>query len=233
MKKFFYLVTLVVISLSIFTACEPSIGKDGVGKHKGHEYVDLGLSVKWATCNVGAESPEEYGDYFAWGEVESKTTYDWSTYKYGSDYNQLTKYCNDSDLGYNGFTDNKTVLDPEDDAATVNWGGKWRMPTVEEQEELKDNCTWTLTTKQGIKGYKLTSKIDGYTDCSIFLPIAGYMGRTGLYDTKCGYYWGSSLYVYGGASFWAGSLGLLSDGRIWSHCFLDRYMGYLVRPVLP
>ena len=92
----------------------------------GHEYVDLGLSVKWATCNVGADSPEEYGYHFAWGETSPKTTYNWSTYKYcnGDEYS-MTKYCDDSF----GTVDNKTTLELSDDAARVNWGGKWRMPT--------------------------------------------------------------------------------------------------------
>ena len=107
------------------------------------EYVDLGLSVKWATCNVGANSPEEYGDYFAWGETTSKDKYNWNYYKYckGSS-TTFTKYCNKSSYGYNGFTDTKTKLDPDDDAATVNWGGSWRMPTVAEMTELQSECTW-------------------------------------------------------------------------------------------
>ena len=103
-----------------------------------HEYVDLGLSVKWATCNMGASSPEEYGDHYAWGETETESTYDWNTYKWckGSK-NTLTKYCTDSDYG---TVDNKTVLDPEDDVAQVKWGGNWRMPTDAEIEELRENC---------------------------------------------------------------------------------------------
>ena len=103
--------------------------------HSFHEYVDLGLpsGLLWATCNVGADAPEDYGDYIAWGETTPKTTYNWSTYQYcmGS-YNTLTKYCNKTSFGYNGFTDNLTTLLPEDDAATANWGSGWRMPTEEE-----------------------------------------------------------------------------------------------------
>lgn len=224
MKKFFYLVTLVVISLSIFTACEPSIGKDGVGKHKGHEYVDLGLSVKWATCNVGATTPEEYGDYFAWGEVEPKTTYNWSTYKYGTASDQLTKYCNNSSYGKDGFTDNKTVLDPEDDAATANWGGAWRMPTKAEQDELFVNCTWTWTTQNGVNGYKVI----GPNGSSIFLPAAGYMYEgtpddAGLSDS----YWTSSLYTYGPDRVC--SVYFDSIGMSWGSGF--RLVGRSVRPV--
>ena len=155
-----------------------------------HECVDLGLSVKWATCNVGADSPEDYGDYFAWGEVESKTTYDWSTYKYGLDYNKLTKYSSKSRYGKDGFTDSKTVLDPEDDAATANWGGAWRMPTKAERDELLNNCRWDWTTQNGVNGYKVT----GPNGNSIFLPAAGHMSEGALrYAGLRGYYWSSSL----------------------------------------
>ena len=160
----------------------------------GHEYVDLGLpsGLKWATCNVGATTPEEYGDYFAWGEVEPKTTYNWSTYKYGTDEDQLTKYCNNSDYGKYGFTDNKTILDPGDDAATMNWGGSWRMPTKAEQDELRTKCTWDWTTQSGVSGYKVT----GLNGNSIFLPAAGYMvGDTLFLAGSFGYYWSSSLYA--------------------------------------
>ena len=119
----------------------------------GHEYVDLGLpsGTLWATCNIGASKPEEYGDYFAWGETEPKDYYEWSNYKWcnGSE-NTLTKYCSDSDYGYNGFVDNKTELDPEDDAAYVNWGASWRMPTVEQVDELIDNCTFQRVQRNGV-----------------------------------------------------------------------------------
>ena len=158
------------------------------------EYVDLGLSVKWATCNVGANSPEDYGDYFAWGETEPKDYYNWSTYKWcnGSMYT-MTKYCETK--GY-GTVDNKTTLELTDDAARVNWGGKWRMPTRAEQDELRSssNCTWTWTTQNGVKGYKVTSKKNGN---SIFLPAAGYRDYGDLYSAgSYGYYWSSSLYAY-------------------------------------
>lgn len=167
--------------------CDPETPEVGT-----HEYVDLGLSVKWATCNVGATTPEEYGYYFAWGEVEPKTTYDWSTYKYGTNYDQLTKYCNNSSYGKGGFTDNKTVLDPEDDAAAVNWGGAWRMPTKAEQDELHNNCTWTWTTQNGVNGYKVT----GPNGNSIFLPAAGLMFEGTLsYAGSDGNYWSSSLHT--------------------------------------
>ena len=191
MKKIFYLVALVAISL-LFVQCEEQELGKGSGRHKGREYVDLGLSVKWATCNVGANSPEEYGDYFAWGEVEPKTTYNWSTYKYcaGSSLT-MTKYCSQSSYGNNGFTDSKTVLDPEDDAATANWGGAWRMPTKAEQDELRNICTWVWTTQNGVNG----SKVTGPNGNSIFLPAAGYMHNSDLGNAGLSGFWSSSLYT--------------------------------------
>ena len=124
-----------------------------------HEYVDLGLpsGTLWATYNVGANSPEEYGDYFAWGETQPKDTYTWSTYQYangGSPWGNpnLTKYCANSQYGYNGYVDDLTILLPEDDAATANWGSNWRMPTQEEWWELGSNTTHTWTTQNGVNG---------------------------------------------------------------------------------
>ena len=114
----------------------------------GYQYVDLGLSVKWATCNVGASNPEEYGKYFAWGETTSKSYYNGSTYTY---------------------TDNPTTLPMSVDAARANWGGKWRMPTIDEFEELRNNCTWKWTTQNGVNGYN----VRGQNDNCIFLPAAG------------------------------------------------------------
>ena len=117
--------------------------------YNGHEYVDLGLpsGLKWATCNVGASSPEDYGDYYAWGETETKSTYNWSTYKWcnGSS-STLTKYCTDSSRG---TVDDKTTLDLEDDVAHVKWGGDWRMPTRQNYSELIYNCIWEWTTQGG------------------------------------------------------------------------------------
>ena len=159
------------------------------GTENGYAYVNLGLSVKWATMNVGASSPEDYGDYFAWGETEPKTTYNWSTYKWcnGSS-NTLTKYNNSSSYG---TVDNKTQLELTDDAARANWGGSWRMPTDAELTELREQCTWTLTTQNGVKGYKVTSKSNGN---SIFLPAAGLREYSSLYDAgSYGYFWSGSL----------------------------------------
>jgi hypothetical protein len=192
-------------------------------KESVHEYVDLGLSVKWATCNVGATKPEEYGDYFAWGETQPKDYYDWSTYKWcNGSYNTLTKYNNSSSYG---TVDNKTQLELSDDAARANWGGSWRMPTRAEQDELRENCTWTWTTQNGVNGYKVTSKKNGN---SIFLPAAGYRYDSSLYDAGgYGYYWSSSLYT--DSPYGAYDLDFYSDYVGWNN--YDRYVGFTVRPV--
>ena len=190
--------------------------------------VDLGLSVKWATCNVGANKPEEYGDYFAWGETQPKAIYDWSTYKWcdGSK-TTLTKYNTKSDYGY---VDNKTELEASDDAARVNWGGNWRMPTKEEQDELRTECTWEWTTHNGVRGYKVTSNKAGYTDKSIFLPAAGYFDYKSLdYAGSYGYYWSSSLHT--GSPVGAYRLYLYSSSIDWGISY--RYYGQSVRPVCP
>ena len=227
MKRILTIIAIVAIGLAFFTSCESSIEENGVGKHEGHEYVDLGLpsGLKWSTCNVGAITPEEYGDYFAWGEVEPKEYYDWSTYKYASRYNQLTKYCDNSDYGKDGFTDTKTILDPEDDAAYVNWGGAWRIPTTAEQQELINNCTWTLTTQNGVNGYKVT----GPNGNSIFLPAAGFMYEGTLGDAGSGgIYWSSSLYI-GDPSDAYGVVYFNSDNV--DSDYSSRYFGQSVRPV--
>lgn len=152
--------------------------------------VDLGLpsGTLWADRNVGADSPEDYGDYFAWGETEPKETYEWSTYKWYQDSSRtLTKYCKKSSYD---IVDNKTVLDLEDDAAYVNMGTEWRMPTSDELKELYNKCTWTRTTQKGTWGYKVT----GPNGNSIFLTAAGYRYGSDLDDAgSWGYYWSASL----------------------------------------
>ena len=155
------------------------------GYHNSYGYVDLGLpsGTLWATMNVGADSPEDYGDFFAWGETTTKSTYEWGNYKWcnGSEYS-LTKYCTDS---YYGIVDNKTELELVDDAAYINWGGDWRMPTSAEFQELIYKCTW----KWQEYGYIVT----GPNGNSIYIPAAGYhMGYSGLYCT----YWSCSLSTY-------------------------------------
>ena len=192
----------------------------------GYEYIDLGLSVKWATCNVGASSSEEYGDYFAWGETEQKDDYYWDTYKWQDEDAPyaplLTKYNTISD---DGIVDNKTQLELSDDAARANWGGSWRMPTDEEIEELLELCTWTWTTQNGVNGYKVTSKSNSN---SIFLPAAGLRENSSLYRAGShGYYWSSSLETENpGEAYY---LELRSEYLFWE----ERYCGLSVRPVCP
>ena len=196
----------------------------GTSDANGHEYVDLGLpsGVLWATCNVGADSPEDYGDYFAWGETEPKDYYYLDSYKWYSN-NEFTKYCTDSDYG---TVDNKTILELSDDAANANWGGDWRMPTKEDQDELRAECTWTWTTQNGVNGYKVTSKTNGN---SIFLPAAGYRGDSDLNSADSnGSYWGSSLCSY--YSYDAYYLYFYSSNVGWNDYARGR--GHSVRPVL-
>ena len=139
------------------------------GTENGHEYVDLGLSVKWATCNVGATTPEEYGDYYAWGETSTKETYDY--------YNCATYRLSYTELQSQGYIDSEGKLTPQYDAATINWGGEWRMPTDAEMQELRDNCTWTWITQNGVNG----CNVEGPNGNSIFLPAAGVRGGSSLY----------------------------------------------------
>ena len=187
-------------------------------KKEDHEWVDLGLSVKWATCNVGASFPSDYGSYFAWGETTPKSEYSWASLRYCADNSgdTFTKYNN---------VDNKSHLELGDDAARANWGGSWRMPTDAEWSELRQKCTWIWTEQGGKKGYKVTSKVNGN---SIFLPAAGYRGGTSLYDEgSYGNYWSSSLDTDGPSSAW----GVCFDSVDVYRYYYGRYYGYSVRPV--
>ena len=152
----------------------------------GVEAVDLGLSVKWANMNVGATKDSGFGSYFAWGEVKPKKYYSWGTYIWSQgDSKFLLKY---------STSDRKIQLTPSDDAARANWGGEWRMPTIEEYEELIDpaKCTWEWITKDGVNGYKVTGKKTGN---SIFLPITGFRFYEGVqFRAIKGIYWTSMLY---------------------------------------
>ncbi|MBP5323110.1 MAG: hypothetical protein J6Y84_04875 [Bacteroidaceae bacterium] len=167
---------------------------------ENHTYVNLGLpsGTLWATCNVGAESPEDNGDYFAWGETEGynegKTDFSWSTYKWcNGSISTITKYCNNSSYGNNGFRDILTELELSDDAAYVKWGPAWRMPSKEQFDELinSEYTTTEWTTQNGVNGRKITSKSNGN---SLFLPVAGYRGGSSLnYAGSYGYYWSRTL----------------------------------------
>ena len=164
------------------------------------DWVDLGLpsGLLWATRNVGAASPEDYGDYFAWGETNPKSVYSWSNYSYyyNGSFNQLTKYCDMSSYGYNGFTDSLTTLEPDDDAATVNYGG--RTPTYGDWWELENNTTTQWTTQNGVYGRRFT----GPNGNSLFLPAAGCREDSSLGDGSEGLYWSSSLAQAGPCRAW-------------------------------
>lgn len=188
--------------------------------------VDLGLSVKWASYNVGAESPEEYGNYYAWGETEEKDNYSWPTYKWcNGSINSLTKYCTDSSYG---AVDNKTLLDPEDDVACVLWGEGWRMPTLDEVQELCNNCSWEWTSVNGVNGQKVT----GSNGNSIFLPAAGRCFDTIVFDRgSYGNYWsGTSCWRYNDC-YSAYSLNFNSGMWDWNGTYYWRLNGLTIRPV--
>ena len=220
-----------VAAIPVFYNNGNCYAKDTDGNYRidGHTFIDLGLSVLWAETNIGAESATDYGKYYAWGEVTAcgenkdwddysvKTYYSWDDYKYGTSSN-ITKY--------NG-TDGLKTLEAGDDAAYVNWGSSCRMPTIDEFEELinSDNCTWTWDTDK--KGHKVTSKKEGYTDNSIFIPASGnyYDGSSHYQGT--GLYWSSSLYQYG--NYNAADL-LFSSGSP-SSSITSRYIGQTIRPV--
>ena len=224
--------TIIVAANTTYTAYFTyNGGGGGNGSANGHEYVDLGLpsGTLWATCNVGASSPEGYGDYFAWGEIHPKDYYDWTTYLYciGTEYN-LTKYCNDSSCGYNGFTDNLTSLQLSDDAARANWGAHWRMPTLEEWQELYQNTTGIWTTQNGVYGRLLTAA----NGKCLFLPAAGDRYLSSLdYAGSDGNYWSTLLSDLDTA--WA--YGFCFSSRV--HCDgvisdIARQAGQSIRPVL-
>ena len=170
-------------------------GSGGGGEYNGHEYIDLGLpsGTLWATCNVGANTPEDYGYYFAWGETQEKDAYDWSTYQYcNGDFNRLTKYCCGTSFGYHEFVDNLSVLQDSDDAATAHWGSGWSIPTREQWQELIDNTTNTWTTQNGVTGRLFTAS----KGATLFLPAAGRCWGSDTFSAGgYGYYWSSSLNV--------------------------------------
>ena len=219
MKKIF-LLTAIILPL-VYISC--SDDKDEPVTPEEHEWVDLGLpsGPLWATCNVGANAPEEYGDYFAWGETTPKEVYYWSNYKWcnGNEL-KLTKYCTESKYG---FVDHKTQLDQEDDAAYVNWGASWRMPTKEQENELIDKCTWTETTQNDVYGLLVT----GPNGNTIFLPATGGRFDDGLYHTGShGGYWSRTLYEYASNE----SYGLFfGSGRLDWNSYRDN--GFTVRAV--
>lgn len=192
-----------------------------------HLYVDLGLSVQWAMCNVGADDEADYGDYFAWGETQPKDKYIWSTYKYANgSATTLTKY---GIVGATGIVDNKYNLDPEDDAATANWGYPWRMPTDDEISELINKCTWTRTTKNGVTGFLVKSETNGNT---IFLPAGGHMATNLQHQGIFGDYWSSTLYLMDNNGSQMSTMLYFTSTKPFVAGF-NRCVGCLVRPVYP
>ena len=202
------------------------------------EYVDLGVSVKWATCNLGASKPEDFGDYYAWGEAEpyyvslsdktwkdSKSDgYKWSSYSWCQDgeYTALTKY---NTVEKYGPVDNKTALEEADDAARVLLGGSGRIPTDAEWSELIAQCKWEMVTQNEMPGYRVSSKTNRN---SIFLPAAGYRsGRSFNGDETGGYYWSSSLNTDLPNTAWRI---FFNSGGV-CRCNLARCVGISIRPV--
>ena len=181
--------TLVIlcVSLCVMFSCKPKEDDSAItpqaNKINGHEYVDLGLpsGLKWATCNVGASSPEKYGYYFAWGETSPKAEYTIeNSITYGEEMNDISG-------------------NPQYDAARANWGGSWRMPRENEMEELLAYCEWEWTQVKGVNGYKVKSNINSNY---IFLPAAGCRYRSSLDNAgSYGFYWCSTPYNYDGYAY--------------------------------
>lgn len=196
---------------------------DNTKSPDGVEAVDLGLSVKWANMNVGAKKSSGFGTYFAWGETKPKEYYSWNTYAWSKGNSQyLTKY---------STADRRTQLAPADDAARANWGGKWRMPTIDEYEELINpaNCTWEWMTKDGVNGYKVTGKKTGN---SIFLPITGFRFYA---DTQfrgiMGIYWTSTLYTANPNKAWCLEFNFSNIDVHYGDLSSNRFSGRCIRAV--
>ena len=200
-------------------------------------YVDLGLpsGLKWAKCNIGAKKETDYGIMFAWGQTDNAVAtkfvdsenypYNWASYKYcNGTYKTLTKYCTNS---FYGTVDDKTTLDPEDDAATQIMGGDWRMPTKAEIQELIDNTTKEWTKVNGVNGYKFTSKTD--TSKYIFIPAAGYCNDGSVYNVgNYGGVWSSSLNTSNPYGAWCLFFGSVSCSMYYDY----RCSGQSVRGVM-
>ena len=159
----------------------------------GHAYVDLGLpsGTLWATCNIGATTPDGYGYYYAWGETQIKDVYNWTTYKYcNGSFDQLTKYCDKANFGYNDYTDNLTILESNDDAASFHWGGDWHIPNRAQWQELFENTNSVFTNQNGVDGLLFTAS----NNCYLFLPAAGVRYESELSNhNKYGHYWSNSI----------------------------------------
>lgn len=238
MKQFILIILLSILGIRSYSQFRNGIVRRKINKKsfiinqstskkkvRSRWCVDLGLSVKWATCNLGATKPEEFGKYYAWGEIKNKKNYDIKNYKFcdiKNDY-KVNKYCSRNDIGIR--LDYKKTLSKADDAATSNLGNNWRMPSESEFNELLQKCQWTWITYKGTTGYKITSKLNGN---SIFLPATGWYGRYINNRGSVGYYWSRSL----------------SSGNDYPICLrffsntmetytYGRYIGCTIRPVRP
>ena len=232
MKKTFRLMALVAMAAGLaFAACDDDNNNPVGGGTETAEWVDLGLpsGLLWAKCNLGATKPEEYGDYYAWGETDTKEVYFWETYKYCTAVDEegwvktLSKYNTDSRYG---TPDNLTTLQPSDDVATQKLGNGARMPTETEWRELLANTTSEWTTVNGVYGRKLTAS----NGKSLFFPAAGGRDGSGLRDAgEYGIYWSSSLYADGPNNAWRFNFSL--DGQIVGYDSGLRPYGFSVRAV--
>lgn len=211
------------VSILAIVSCEDRNEGQTTGKAgRIGEVVDLGLSVQWADCNVGADSPEDYGGYYAWGESSEKNEYEWSNYKWcdGKE-TGMTKYCT---VKKYGVVDGKNTLDATDDVAHVKWGDGWRMPTLDEFNELNSLCSWTWTSQNGVNGYRVT----GPNGNSIFLPAAGYRYGEEYYNRgSLGYYWSGTLSENDNSNAYRFNF---NSGYRGSYDY-NRYDGFTVRPV--
>ena len=222
MKKIF-LIMLSLMFVGTVGNAKVNGANDEPKTPDGVQAVDLGLSVKWANMNVGATKASGFGSYFAWGEIKPKNYYSWDTYVWSKGNTQfLIKY---------SVSDRKVNLAPSDDAARANWGGDWRMPTVEEYEELINpaNCKWEWTTKDGVNGYKITSKKNGN---SIFMPITGFRFYEGVqFRAIKGIYWTSTVYTDNPVKSWCLEFDFQNVDVSFGNLSSNRFSGRCIRAV--
>lgn len=203
-----YKLSIFVCMILLMASCEQPVQLSTSGTHNGHDYVDLGLGVKWATCNVGANAPTEYGDYFAWGETETKKEFSYETYTFQQSPDELTRRY---------------------DAATANWGEGWRMPTQKEADELWSGCLSVRKKINGVAGLLIT----GPNGNSIFLPANGQKDDDDIEGAKtAGYYWTTEIgywFDYEAYCIWFANY---SDGVTAFSCSeYFRELGMGIRPV--
>ena len=251
MKRIYFLAITTIAAMTVLTGCEKedknAISMSVVSKGtfmqptddgKDIEVVDLGLTVLWATCNMGASSPEQSGSYYAWGETQPKTYFEWSNYKWcKTDEMHLTKYCMDKNYTHLDSLDKKYTLDPADDAANATLGTKWHIPTEQNFYELRRNTTANWCKLNGVGGFLFTSTKKGYEDRSIFFPLSGMKDFDGTrFIGQYGYYWGNTIYydkqknsykTLEASAFWLEHLDV--DNQIVQ--FRTRYLGLPIRPI--